>query len=160
MQAACLLCFERFVIALRRIHAADGKHGVEAFAARIQAVRFLPEPAQDILRDFADAFGVQQGLAVFGGTQFLLVLFRFHGFELRAHIVVIHFEFQYFFIADGIGNHIRMQLPPEHARRGFRAQSVFGKNRRAGKAELAEFFKFLFQVFALRRIASGGIRRK
>ena len=40
-----------------------------------------------------------------------------------------------------------MQLPPEHACRGFRAQSVFRKNRRAGKAELAEFFKFLFQVF-------------
>ena len=147
VQAACLLCFERFVIALRRIHAADGKHGVEAFAARIQAVRFLPELVQDILRDFADAFGVKQGLAVFGGTQFLLVLFRFHGFELRTHIVVIHFEFQYFFIADGIGNHIRMQLPPEHARRGFRAQSVFGKNRRTGKAELAKFLEFLFQVF-------------
>ena len=40
-----------------------------------------------------------------------------------------------------------MQLAPKYRRRRFRAQRIFRKNRRAGKAELAEFFKFPFQVF-------------
>ena len=40
-----------------------------------------------------------------------------------------------------------MQLRAEYALRGFRAQCVFGKNRRAGKTELIKFFKLFLQIF-------------
>ncbi len=57
--AALLQRFEALVIQLGRIHAADGQHSVKAFGARFQAVGFLAVVAQDVLRNLADALGVQ-----------------------------------------------------------------------------------------------------
>ena len=89
---------------------------------------------------------MQECLAIFGGSQFLFILLAFQRLELRACVVVIHFEFQHFFIADGVGNHIRMQFAAKDTRCRFRPQGVIGENWRTGKAELAELLEFLFQI--------------
>ena len=144
---ACLLFLECLIITFRCLNAAYRKHGIKAFAARIQAVRFFAEMLQDIFGDFADAFGMQECLAVFGGSQFLFILLAFQRLKLRACVVVIHFEFQHFFIADGVSNHIGMQFTAKDTRCRFRSQGVIGKNGRTGKAKLAELLEFLFQIF-------------
>jgi len=103
-----LQILEGLVVELGGIHAAHGKHGVETFGTCLQAVGFLPEIIQDVLGDFADTVGVQQGLLVFRCTEFFLVLLAFNGLELWAHIVVVDLELQYLFIADGVGDYIGM----------------------------------------------------
>ena len=108
---------------------------------------FLPEVIQNVLRNLANTVGVQQGLLVFRRTEFFLVLLAFNGFEVRANVVVVHLELEHLFITNGVGDHVRMQLPTEHAGSGVRAQGVLRENRRAGKAKLIELFEFLLQVF-------------
>ena len=106
----------------------------------------MPEVVQDVLRDLADAVGVQQGLLVFRRAQFFLILLRFNRLELRADIVVVHLELQHLLVANGIGDHIRMQFAPKHAGRGFSAQRVFGEDRRAGKTKLIEPLELFLEV--------------
>ncbi|MNF59029.1 hypothetical protein D3C84_406090 [compost metagenome] len=81
----------------------------------MQAVGFLPEVVQDVLRDLAYAIGVQQGLLVFRGAELFFILLGFNGLELRPHIVVIDLELEHLFIANRIGDHVRMQFTAKHA---------------------------------------------
>ena len=143
---ALLQVFERLVIELGRVHAADGKHGVKPLAARLQAVGFSAEVVQDVLRDFFNPLGVQQGLFVLGGGQLLLVLLGFNGLELRAHIVVVHLELEHLLVADGVGDHVRMQFAAKHAGGGLCAQGVFREDGRACEAKLIELLELFLQV--------------
>ena len=89
---------------------------------------------------------MQQRLFVLGGGQLFFVLLGFDGLELRAHIVVVHLELEHLFIADGVGDHVRMQFAAKHAGGGLGPQSVFREDGRAREAELAELLELLFQV--------------
>ena len=113
----------------------------------MQSVGLLAEVVQDVLGDLANAIRVQQSLFVLCCTQFLLVLLGLNSLELRANIVVVHLELQDLLVADGIGNHIRMQLTAKHTGRGLGAQGVLREDGRAGEAKLTELLELLLQVF-------------
>ena len=97
---------QRFVVMLGGLDAADGEHGIKAFAGSVEAVGFGAEVRQDVARDFANALGVQQGFAVFGGAEFAQVLLAFDDFELGAHVVVVDFEFEHLVVANGVGDNV------------------------------------------------------
>lgn len=80
---------------------------------QLQAVHFLPEVVRDVPRDLADALRVQC-LAVFGSTQFLLVLFARDRAKARASIVVVHLGLERLLVADGVGDDLCVQFVPEH----------------------------------------------
>ena len=107
---------------------------------------FLVEVVQDVLCNLSDTVWVQQGLLVLSSTEFLLILLALNGLELGTHIVVVHLELQHLFIANGIGDHIRVQLAPKHAGCGFCPQCVLGEDGSARKAKLAELLELLLQV--------------
>ena len=132
---------ESLVIVFGRFHAADGKHGIEAIAAYGVAPCFAPEIVQHILRNQFDAIGMQQDLLRVGGREFFFVLFGFLIAKPGQDVVIIHLEFQHLLIANGMGNHVMMQLRAENAGRGSRVKGVFIENRRAGKTELAKAFE-------------------
>ena len=108
---------------------------------------FPSEVVKNILRNFFDTRGVQKGLFGFCGTNFLLVQFGLNRLKMWADVVVVHFELQYFFVADRIGNDIGVQFKTKYAVGGFCTQCIFRENRRTGKPELAELFELLFEVF-------------
>src|SRR5699024_339059 len=66
--------------------------------------------------------------------------------KLRPHVVIVDFEFQYFFITNGIGNHVGVQLATKNAGCGLRTQSVLRKNGGAGKSKLVVAFELTLQV--------------
>ena len=70
----------------------------------------------------------------------------FYTLKLWTYIVVIYFEFQYFFIANGIGNYVSVQFATKHAGSSFAAQGIVGENRGACKTKLVVLFEFLFKV--------------
>ena len=101
---------------------------------------------ENILRYFADALGVQQGLLILGRAELFLILLGFNILKLRAHIVVVHLELEHLFITNGVGDHIGMQFRAKNAGGGFRAQGILWKDRRAGKAKLTITLKFILQI--------------
>ncbi|SAH07176.1 Uncharacterised protein [Enterobacter cloacae] len=108
----------------------------------------LPEVLKDVVCNLRNPHRVQQGMFIFSGSDFLLVCLGFYGLKLRTHIIVIHLKFQDFFITDGIGDDIGMQLITKYTGSIFRAQRIFtGKNRCACETKLIKTFKFLLQVF-------------
>src|SRR5690554_3388436 len=138
------------IIQLGGIHTADCKHGIKAPSATrssgLQAVSFLAEIVQNILRYFPNPFWVQQSLLVLQRTELFLILLGFYFLKLRAHVVVVHFELEHFLIANGIRDHIRVQLSPKHAGRGFGTQGILRKDRCASKTKLIVAFKLFLQV--------------
>lgn len=131
---------EGLVVEFSGVDAADCKHGVKAFMVWVVAVCFLFEVVEDMLGDFGDAIGVEEGeegfCCVFGGI--------FVGFELRADVVVVYFEFEDFFIADGVGDEIGVEFAAEYAGGGIGGGGVFGEDGGSGESELVGFFEFCF----------------
>ena len=107
---------------------------------------FLAEMVQNVLGNFANTLWVQQGLPEFRSIELFFVLFGFNTLELRTHIVVINLEFQDFFVADGIGDDVGMQLAPKYAGSGVCTKGVLRENWRTCKSELNVFFEFFLQV--------------
>jgi hypothetical protein len=73
---------------------------------------FFAGSAAGCMRDFANPHRMQQSVFILSGAEFLLVCLGFYGLKLRANIVVIHFKFEDFFITNGIGDDIGVQLLP------------------------------------------------
>ena len=109
-------------------------------------MRFLPEMRQDIPRNFANPFRMQQCLTILRRTQLLLVLFRFKRLEPGTHVVVIDFEFQHLFVANRVRDHVGMQLAAKNAGRCFGPHGVLRENRGPRKSELIKAFELAFQV--------------
>ena len=110
-------------------------------------MRFLVKMAQNILRDFTNAHWMQERFLILRGTKLLFILLSLNALKLRTNIVIVHFELKYFFITNGISDHISVQLLAKHAARGFSTQGVFRENWRTGKAKLVVLFEFFLQVF-------------
>ena len=106
----------------------------------------LPKIVQNVLGNLTDAIGVQQGLLVLRCTELFLIQLSLNGLELRAHIVVIDLDLQYFFITNSVGDDIRMQFAAEHAGSGFCAQRILREDGRAGETKLVKLLEFFLEV--------------
>ena len=120
--------FEGLVVLFCRIDAAYGEHRVEALTARLQTVGLLPVVVENIIRNLLDPIRVQQSLSVLGGVELVHVLLAFHLLETRAHIIVVHLEFEHLFIADRIGDDVGMKLTAKHTGGGLCAAGVLWKD--------------------------------
>ena len=89
---------------------------------------------------------MEQCLFVLCCGELFLVLLGLDGLELRTHIVVVHLELQHLLIANGIGDDIRMQLPPEDACGRIGTQGIFWEDRGAREAKLVIPLELLLQV--------------
>ena len=145
MRLALLQHPQRVVISFGRFHTAHRQHGIEA-RPRLGAMRFQPIVLQDVERDLADAFGVEHQLGIVCRGEFLLVALFFRRLEFRPHVVVVHLKFQHLLVANRVGDHIRVELAPEHARRGFCARGILRKDRRARETKLIVFLELALQI--------------
>ena len=145
MRLALLQHPQRVVVSFGRFHTAHRKHRVETRSRR-GAMRFQPIVLQDVERDLADAFRVEHQLGIVCRGEFPLVAFFFRRLEFRPHVVVVHLKFQHLLVANRVGNHIRVELAPEHARRGFCARRILRKDRRARETKLIVFLELTLQI--------------
>ena len=145
MRLALLQHPQRVVVSFGRLHTAHRKHRVEARSHR-RAMRFQPIVLQDVERDFADAFRVEHQLGIVCRGEFPLVAFFFRRLEFRPHVVVVHLKFQHLLVANRVGDHIRVELAPEHTRRGFCARRILRKDRRTRETKLIVFLELALQI--------------
>ena len=109
-----------FVISLGGGYAADGKHGIKAPVIPLQAMGFASVVGQNVFGYFAYALRMEQEFFGFSRLDLIQILFSFNVFEVRSHIVVVHFELQHLFITNGIGDDIGVKFMSKDACSSFR----------------------------------------